>query len=249
MLTSGLKKTLAAVALVSFSTSFAFAFESYFSPKDNLETVFAEKFKASEKSIDLVIYTFSSKIVRETLLERLSKGVKVRILINSGNDESVELFVAPLQAAGASVRWVTPILHHKFAVIDGKRLINSSGNLSGGALGRSYDENLVTCALECKEQKEAFEQEFEAISSVSNLVGPVNDVTGMKSGQAGKPVGANVDGVALFTSANNFPKFDEKRKRFTTTTKELEGGEGKVDSVLVDAINRAKSEVLVATGH
>ncbi|HVK61974.1 MAG TPA: phospholipase D-like domain-containing protein [Bdellovibrionales bacterium] len=241
------KRTYFLALIVSLLSSFAHAYETYFSPVDDLENIFVEKFKTAKKSIDLSIYTFSSTKVRDILLERMKEGVKVRLIINEGDDEAVRLFAKPLQEAGASARWVNETNHHKFAVIDSDRLVNSSGNLSGSAGSKKYDENLVFCD-DCATLVDAFESEFEALNKVSNLIGEKNDVDGIEAGQDKKAVHKNFEN-ALFTSSNFKPKFDAKRQRISFTNFESDDGTGKVDRVLIDAISQAKEEVLVATGH
>lgn len=218
---------------------------SFFSPSDNLEEAQFQLFSQAQKSIDLAIYTFSSRKVRDLLHAKAMSGVKIRIVINKGNTESVQSFLAPLIEAGAVVRSVTTVMHHKFSIVDGKFLSNSSANMGGA---KEYDENLVICT-DCSSRVAAFQNEFDSLFAFSNPIAGENDSLGLPDGTAGLPVHRNYSNLALFTTSNFVPRFAAKSHRISLVANRLENGIGRVDQVLANALANARSDVKIATGH
>ncbi len=247
-----MKSTILSIILVLFTTQSLFAkITSHFAPEVDLETETITQFMKARSSIDIAIYTFSSAKIRSTLLKKMEEGVRVRILINKGNTESVKSFMQPLFEKGAMVRYLTVINHHKFAIIDGNdaersQLLNSSGNFSGSPRSKKYDENLVVCdALSCATQIGDFADEFESLLLVSNPVFGDNDAVHLNFPRG--PVNENSD-VSLFTSGNFYPRLYRGKVRLNKLAAS-DLGYGKLDQVLIEAIDNAEKEILIATGH
>ncbi len=218
---------------------------SFFSPADNLEEEQVRVFSQSQKSIDLAIYTFSSRKVRDLLHSKAMSGVKIRIVINKGSADSVQSFLAPLIEAGAVVKTVSTVMHHKFSIVDGDVLANSSSNMGGS---RDYDENLVVCS-DCSNRVHAFQREFDALFALSNAIDGQNDSQGLPTDKVGQPVHQNYPELALFTTSNFVPKFNSKKNSFSIVADRLDNGVGRVDQILAAALANAKTEVKIATGH
>ena len=218
---------------------------SFFSPVDNLEDQQVQHFTNAQESIDLAIYTFSSRKVRDLLQAKALSGVKIRIVIDKGSDAAVLSFVTPLIDAGVSIRTVSTVMHHKFSVVDGKVLANSSSNMGGS---KEYDENLVIC-VDCPSRVLAFQQEFNALFTFSNSVNAQNNEIGLPAGVPGQAVHRNYPDLALFTSSNFVPRFSAKSKRISLVADRLDNGVGRVDKILADAIANARTDVKIATGH
>lgn len=225
---------------------------AYFSPEDDLEEVFSQEFQKAQKSIDLAIYNFSSSKIRSDLLDRLQKGVKIRILAHEADKEKAIRFFEPLVSTGAEVRFVTEINHHKFALIDGEVLLNSSGNLSGSSRSKIYDENLVLCRRSCPEHVRAFSREFERLYQYSNIANQPNP-TRLSRSEQNTRIHENYPGVALFTSAN----FTARRGRssglpaISFRSHPGEKNKGEVDRYLSQVIDQVYSggSIQIATGH
>lgn len=219
--------------------------KSFFSPNDNLEEEQFNHFSQAQHSIDLAIYTFSSRKVRDLLHSKAMGGVRVRIVINKGSGDSKQEFLAPLIEAGARVRVVSTVMHHKFSIVDGRVLANSSANMGGS---KDYDENLVICT-ECPTRTKAFQQEFEALFTFSNPLNGPSDSTKLPDGTKGLPVHRNYTELALFTTSNFTPKISPTTNKISLVASRLDNGIGRVDSALADALSKAKTEVKIATGH
>lgn len=244
-----MRKILILLSFVLISSQAFARVHSYFSPEHDLEEVITEHLKLANKRVDIAIYTFSSDGMREVLLDKLQKGIEVRILVDDGHKKKVRDFVEPLILKGAEVRYLTQINHHKFVLLDNEILLNTSINFASYHLFKKYDENLTVCST-CIELVEAFKNEFESLLKFSNFVIKTQDTQNPKPTdyETRTPVHQNIDGVALFTSSNFTPYYQQGKVR-TKSNDPDSLGMGNVDSYLVDVISRAQHSVWVATGH
>lgn len=98
------------------------------------------------------------------LIAAKRRGVDVALKTDKRESEkqTQAALIAKLKAAGVSVEVSTQQrnLHHKFAVIDGKRVITGSFNWTENAERRNR-ENLVV--LECQKMTDVFEREWKSI--------------------------------------------------------------------------------------
>lgn len=239
---------LAAFMVGTPSLVHAARFQTYFSPASALDQTLVHEIKAAQKSIDLAIYTFSSPLIRDELLTAQKRGVKLRLIVRRAIESMTPGFVKDLADAGAEIRWVTKINHHKFVLIDGETLLNSSGNFSETALQRSYDENLVVCT-QCPSWVKVFQEEFDFLFHNSNpLYGP-SDVVPERLVE--KRPKLSQKPPALFSSRNFHPEYDAKRQRVSLTTSQSPASEdlGQVESRLIEAIDHSQKTIRIATGH
>lgn len=118
----------------------------------------------STKSIKLAVAWFTNDVLYKTILNKISLGVKVDIILNHDeincNDEKLDfnLFLEK----GGTLFWVDPtkkLMHHKFCIIDDKIVINGSFNWTSKAVfGNSeniqiFDELMVANDF-CKQFEE-----------------------------------------------------------------------------------------------
>ncbi len=229
------------LALFMAAPTLSLAAESaYFSPADNLESLIKEGIESARRSLDVSIYSFSSRSIRAALVTKAQAGIPVRIIMEKGNSAEAREFLAPLIEAGAEARYVTQINHHKFVIVDGKKLLNSSGNFSAS---KSFDENLLVCT-DCAARVAAYQSEFDALFANSNPVAEEGVAFEVSTGPS-EPIQENVDGVALFSSANFAAKQQGDKIRFRVVGPHP----GSVATALSEAIDGARREILVATGH
>jgi phosphatidylserine/phosphatidylglycerophosphate/cardiolipin synthase-like enzyme len=119
----------------------------------------AEAIDGAERSVDVLMYSFSDAGIMAALDRAHDRGVDVRFLFDpAASDKSktgsalAATQSAKIEQLGIDVRYVNKILHHKVAIIDGPRddldsaaeatVITGSGNWSNGA-GTKYDENTL----------------------------------------------------------------------------------------------------------
>jgi phosphatidylserine/phosphatidylglycerophosphate/cardiolipin synthase-like enzyme len=128
------------------STSKQMSAEVYFSPRGGCTDAVVKLINSSKKSVDVAIYSFTSKKIANALIDAHKRGVKVRVLIDYGNGQSKYCVGPLLEKAGIEVRYKKGsgggLMHHKYAIYDGKVLSTGSFNWTGSAEKRN-DENLV----------------------------------------------------------------------------------------------------------
>jgi phosphatidylserine/phosphatidylglycerophosphate/cardiolipin synthase-like enzyme len=121
--------------------------ESAFSPDAGAEDLVLKVIHASNKSIRLAAYSFTSPIVAKALLMAKKRGVDVRVLV----DEKANLKKANLAALNLLVNGNIPtrtistyaIHHDKYIVSDERHVQNGSFNYSQAAANSNSENVLV----------------------------------------------------------------------------------------------------------
>jgi phosphatidylserine/phosphatidylglycerophosphate/cardiolipin synthase-like enzyme len=214
----------------------------------------AKEIDLATKSVDIAIYSFSDAKITEALARAAARGVKVRFVYN---DASADARLANpagstsgrLEASGVNVRFINPIMHHKFMIVDGPRdeiaraktahLVTGSANWSSSA-ARTFDENTVIFQKQ-EELVLRFQREFD------NMWAHSRDFAGKELPfelsttpipDAAIPDAPNTH--VLFTSANFMAK---NATTFSTT------GTNTVADGLVEGIKSATKSIHIASGH
>lgn len=108
-------------------------------PGPNASTDEAEAYQAFRAKLD----KGEVKVFDMLKKKSMEEGIKCRLILHrAGLDSWAVDRAKAYQDIGVDVRWMHKTMHHKFAVIDRKTLINGSGNWSRGAAER-YSENTV----------------------------------------------------------------------------------------------------------
>lgn len=127
---------LAAFALIATP---AFAVDVYFAPSKDVPETIERTLDSADKSIDLAIYSFTDKRAQSKLIDAAERGVRVRVILHEARKHSK--LADAIENAGGDVKYVTKVMHHKFALVD-DGLITGSANWSRSAYSR-YDEDLL----------------------------------------------------------------------------------------------------------
>ncbi len=226
--------------ILLFSSLNLWANGVYFSPNQDLIDIIIKQLDKAHTSIDIAIYTFNSEKIKNKLLNKLNQGVTLRMVVNHANRDRTKEFLIPLVYAGANIRYVSKINHHKFIIIDNRLLYNSSGNFSDSARQASYDENAITCNTNCKKLIKNFQDEFNF------LFNHAKDLESAEYHQPLIPYTKPLANNVLFTSTNFIPKLQGKKLIFKRKQKK---GNGSVANSLIMAIDNAQESIQVATGH
>jgi phosphatidylserine/phosphatidylglycerophosphate/cardiolipin synthase-like enzyme len=217
----------------------------------------AQLIEGAEHSVDIAMYSFSDAAISTALEKAVDRGVRVRFLFETANQEKSLTGTAltnsksgRLEQIGVNVRFVNKIMHHKFAIIDGPRddlaragaatLVTGSGNWSFGG-GSVFDENTFFMTGQA-ELAMKFQREFDLMWNHSrDLVVddslPFEIATADLSNIPDTP-GADV----LLTSANM--SVSEGSTTFRTTKSSLA-----VVGAWVEAIESAEESIHIASGH
>ena len=127
--------------------------EAFFSPLDNLADVITAALENAMESVCAAVYTITydpiSRALRQLHDRSLSSGRPVQIRIISDDEKVCEPgsdIWSFCRCSGMQVRVDESFsqMHHKFAVIDGKTLINGSFNWTQAAATKNYENLTVT---------------------------------------------------------------------------------------------------------
>jgi phosphatidylserine/phosphatidylglycerophosphate/cardiolipin synthase-like enzyme len=246
-------RTLLAPIVVGLLATAALAAEPkvYFAPQDDFQKALVKEILSAKTSVDIALYSFqpTSKekdanykslkkrgeiTPMDAIREAVKKKVKVRVVLNHAHiDVNNRRAATALIEAGAKVYTVSGTMHSKFAVIDGNRVINGSGNWSIGAFHR-YHENWIVFPPDAK-LAAPFKKNMETLVAEKREL--VNDkktgVARLKSKKAKKDSKKRnkTSAGVTFTSDNNGKK---------TTI---------VEDVLVKHMKGAKKEIQIAVAH
>jgi cardiolipin hydrolase len=136
-----------------------------FSPKGGTSKELAWLIKGAKKEIVVAVYAFSSKYLGQGLSGALKRGVKIRVILDGDNARKAYSIDEWLTGEGIDVRYITVRggnMHHKFMLIDGKRLITGSYNFTNESEFRNYEAAIFT---NNKVLIQSFAAEFERLWS------------------------------------------------------------------------------------
>ena len=135
---------------------------AFFSPGEECLDAIRDAFAGATRTADVCVFTITDDRIRAAMLDARRRGVVIRVI--SDNDKSMDegSDIEPLRRAGVEVRVdeTEAHMHHKFAVIDGARLLNGSYNWTRSA-ARYNQENLVV--TDDAALVGAFSREFERL--------------------------------------------------------------------------------------
>jgi len=119
---------------------------AYFSPRGGCTKAIISEIENAKKTIDVAIYSFTSKPILRALIKAHERGVKVRVVMDEGGAKNRSSAYPYLVKYGIPVRIKRGtgggLMHHKYAIIDGRVLITGSFNWTKSAEKRN-DENLL----------------------------------------------------------------------------------------------------------
>eukprot|EP00095_Tigriopus_kingsejongensis_P011113 snap_masked-scaffold268_size230776-processed-gene-1.14 protein:Tk11113 transcript:snap_masked-scaffold268_size230776-processed-gene-1.14-mRNA-1 annotation:"predicted protein" len=100
--------------------------------------------RSAQKSLDLCLFLITCRPLAQAVWSRIGRGVKVRVILDHASTEVTGSQSEALRARGAFVRSrsMDYLMHHKFCVVDGQRVISGSLNwTTQGVMGNR--ENVI----------------------------------------------------------------------------------------------------------
>jgi len=106
--------------------------------------VFLEYLLSGDRTLDICVYTITDNKIANAILSESRRGVKVRIITDNDKANDLGSDIYRLARAGIPVKFdkTDAHMHHKFALIDSKLLMNGSYNWTVAAKSRNL-ENVV----------------------------------------------------------------------------------------------------------
>ena len=116
----------------------------FFSPNGGCQQAVVSEIRKASNSIDIAMYYLSSSQIAHALAEAGQNNVKIRIVLDQGQEIESASKSGFLIKHGLAVRYHLGfgLMHNKFALIDGKILITGSFNWTRTAEEKN-EENLL----------------------------------------------------------------------------------------------------------
>lgn len=117
-----------------------------FSPGESCRRKIIDMCAAARVSADICVFTISDDRITDAIIDCHRRGVAVRVISDDDKQYDAGSDIGRLKAAGIPLQLdCTPTfhMHHKFALFDGKWLLNGSFNWTRGATEQNA-ENLLT---------------------------------------------------------------------------------------------------------
>lgn len=139
-----------------------------FSPRGGTEQAIAKALDAARREISVAMFALTSKPLMEALTRAASRGVKVRIMtsLKASFPFKEEVRKAGIQHRVKRGRVENGVMHNKYAVVDGRLLINGSFNWSGTAETLNAENTIFTTD---PQYAEPYRAEFDKLYSTAIL--------------------------------------------------------------------------------
>lgn len=128
--------------------------------------------RSAKKTIKIAMFTWTRRDFANEVIEANKRGVRTEVVLDRNSGQGVSaLALDILQRNGIPVRVSqgTPLLHHKFMIVDDEILVNGSANWTKAAFTQNDDCFIVLHDL-TTEQKNRLEQLWEVILEESDSV-------------------------------------------------------------------------------
>ena len=159
-------KSLVGLFLIGFVTLAHADTKVFFSPNGGCETAVLSEIKNAHKSIDIAMFSFTSKDIAQALLEAKHRDVKIRIALDNSQIKEHSSKSKYMISKGLNVKFhMGPgLMHDKFAIIDDREVLTGSFNWTMTA-DKKNAENLLVIADKKLAQK--YTKQFKHLWSQS----------------------------------------------------------------------------------
>ena len=98
--------------------------------------------RSAKRTLDICVFTISDDYIAEVIRQKHQSGVRVRIITDDDTRSNQGSDIIELQRLGIPVKTddSPSHMHHKFAILDGKVLINGSFNWTVQASTACYEQ-------------------------------------------------------------------------------------------------------------
>lgn len=132
-----------------------------FSPGEDGLNLLIRELRGARTQLDICVFTITDDRVTREIIDAQQRGVAVRVVTDNDKQFDTGSDIARLVREDVPIRFDpdSDHMHHKFAIVDGKRLITGSYNWTRGAT-RNH-ENLTV--LTDRKLLDAFDKAFERL--------------------------------------------------------------------------------------
>lgn len=129
----------------------------YFTPGTECEDNIIEQINNAKK-IDIAVYSITNEKIVDALINAKDRGAKIRVITDRLQSKGKYSLVSKLIDSGITVKTNIKhkIMHHKFAIFDGKNIENGSYNWTESA----SDSNAENCTFFQQSSDKSFTAQF-----------------------------------------------------------------------------------------
>jgi phosphatidylserine/phosphatidylglycerophosphate/cardiolipin synthase-like enzyme len=121
--------------------------EAVFSPERSIKEILLKEVESAASSIDVAVREITSPDMARALSKAKERGVKVRVLADSGQAKMKSSQITFLIHEGIPVKVLRGkdrgIMNHRFAIFDGKKVVTGSYDWSEASERRNYENVLI----------------------------------------------------------------------------------------------------------
>ena len=120
------------------------ASRAYFSPGDACLSAILGQLGQARATLDICVFTITDDRIARAILDAHARRVRVRVITDNDKQYDGGSDIERLRSAGIATKVdeTEHHMHHKFALVDGKTLLNGSYNWTRSA-GAFNEENLI----------------------------------------------------------------------------------------------------------
>ena len=119
---------------------------AYFSPGDKCKNAIIQHLGLAQQHVDICVFTISDDDIANKILDIHKRGINVRIITDNDkvNDRGSDIHMLSQAGINTKTDSTDDHMHHKFALIDHRFLINGSFNWTRSASERNQENVVIT---------------------------------------------------------------------------------------------------------
>lgn len=138
--------------------------EAIFSPGGGIKEIMVRELESTRLTLDLAIHEIASLEIAQLLTKARQRGVKVRVIADSKQANMRTSQITYLIQQGILVKVLggkeKGIMNHRFAILDGDRILTGSFDWSEASLKWNYESMLI---IHESEAVTAYQNEFDRL--------------------------------------------------------------------------------------
>jgi phosphatidylserine/phosphatidylglycerophosphate/cardiolipin synthase-like enzyme len=138
--------------------------EAFFSPGGGVKEIIVRELESTESTLDLAIREITSLEMAQVLAKARQRGVKVRVIADSKQANMRTSKITYLIQEGILVKVLggkeKGMMNHRFAILDGDRVLTGSFDWSEASLKWNYENILI---IHESEAVAAYQKEFDRL--------------------------------------------------------------------------------------
>jgi phosphatidylserine/phosphatidylglycerophosphate/cardiolipin synthase-like enzyme len=138
--------------------------EAFFSPEGRIKEIIVKELESAKSALDLAIHELTSLEIAQILAKAKQQGVKVRVIADSKQANMRTSKITYLIQQGILVKVLggkeKGMMNHRFAILDGDRVLTGSFDWSEASLKWNYENILI---IHESEAVAAYQKEFDRL--------------------------------------------------------------------------------------